>query len=141
MHPIRMTDDLPQRWIIKGANKAFADQASPGESFAFQIGVYPISLNLDNVRIRFSELRNGQASIPAKTLFSCLNTDGTGWDAKPVKKQVSCFKKVRSRPCGAWRPFLREPRPGRLQRKSVCLCGKCAGNGFGYYPANQRRNA
>lgn len=89
MHPIRMTDDLPQRWIAKGANRAFRDQAQPGENYTFQIGVYPLSLPLNNVRIRFSDLKQGsRAVIPAKA-FSCLNTDGTGWDAQPVRKHVS----------------------------------------------------
>lgn len=91
MHPIRMTDDLPQRWFTRGASKAFSDQAAPGENFTFQIGVYPISLDLNNVRVRVSDLRNGPASIPAQA-FSCLNTDGTGWDARPVRKQVSVTK-------------------------------------------------
>lgn len=88
MHPIRMTDDLPQRWIAKGANKAFSDQAAPGENYTFQLGVYASSLDLNDVRMRASDLRNGQSSIPAKA-FSCLNTDGTGWDARPLQKQVS----------------------------------------------------
>ncbi|MGG7664314.1 glycoside hydrolase domain-containing protein [Dyadobacter sp. BHUBP1] len=92
MHPIRMTDDLPQRWIKKGANRAFHDEAQPGENYTFQLGVYPTSLSLNNVRIRFSDLKQGSlAIIPAKA-FSCLNTDGTGWDAQPVKKQVSVAK-------------------------------------------------
>ena len=92
MHAIRMTDDLPQRWITKGANRPFRDDARPGENYTFQLGVYPISLSLDNVRIRFSDLKHGNvAIIPAKA-FSCLNTDGTGWDAQPVKKQVAVAK-------------------------------------------------
>jgi hypothetical protein len=91
LHPIRMTDDLPQRWITKGANRAFRDEAHPGENYTFQLGVYPISLDLNHVRVRFSDLRQGTASIPSKA-FSCLNTDGTGWDARPVKKQVSVAK-------------------------------------------------
>lgn len=91
MHPIRMTDDLPQRWITKGANRTFHDQAHPGENYTFQLGVYPISLDLNNVRIRFASLRSGTAIIPA-TAFSCLNTDGTGWDARPVRKQVAVSK-------------------------------------------------
>lgn len=92
MHAIRMTDDLPQRWIKQGANSAFRDEAHPGENYTFQLGVYPISLALNNVRIRFSDLKQGSlAAIPAKA-FSCLNTDGTGWDAQPVKKQVSVAK-------------------------------------------------
>ena len=91
MHPIRMNDDLPQRWIAQGANRAFRDQAQPGENYTFQLGVYATSLNLNNVRIRFSDLRRGTAMIP-RNAFSCLNTDGTGWDARPVKKEVSISK-------------------------------------------------
>jgi hypothetical protein len=91
MHPIRMTDDLPHRWIRKGAMGTFTDQAAPGENFTFQLGVYALSTDLKNVRIKFADLQNGGSRIPAKA-FSCLNTDGTGWDGKPIRMKVSVAK-------------------------------------------------
>jgi hypothetical protein len=88
MHPIKMTDDLPQRWILKGALPEFKAEVSPGENFTFQLGVYPVKTDLKNIKIRFSDLKNGKNTLPANA-FSCLNTDGTSWDGKPLKNQVN----------------------------------------------------
>ncbi|TDE12756.1 glycoside hydrolase domain-containing protein [Dyadobacter psychrotolerans] len=90
LHPIKMTDDLPYRWIQKGVTGKFDDSVSPGEHYSFQLGIFPLK-DLKNVKVRFSDLKDKNKIIPAK-LFSCLNTDGTGWDAKPVKIEVNVVK-------------------------------------------------
>jgi hypothetical protein len=91
MHPIKMTDDLPQRWIMKGALPEFKTEVSPGENFTFQLGIYPVKTDLKNIKIRFSDLKNGKNTLPA-SVFSCLNTEGTSWDGKPLKNQVNVPK-------------------------------------------------
>lgn len=91
MNPIKMTDDLPQRWILNAGKSGFKAAVSTGENFSFQLGIYPFKANLKNVKVRFSDLKNGGNTIPAKA-FSCLNTDGTGWDGKRVKNKVNVAK-------------------------------------------------
>ena len=91
MYPIKMTDDLPQRWILNGAATDFKADVSPGENFSFQLGIYSLKADLKNVTVRFTDLKNGTNSIPA-SLFSCLNTEGTGWDGKPLKNIVNVTK-------------------------------------------------
>ncbi|WP_439584991.1 glycoside hydrolase domain-containing protein [Dyadobacter bucti] len=91
MHPIKMTDDLPQRWILTGAATDFKAEVSPGENFSFQLGIYPLKADLKNITVRFNDLKNGNNSIPANA-FSCLNTEGTAWDGKPLKNTVNVAK-------------------------------------------------
>lgn len=91
LHPIKMTDDLPYRWIQKGVAGKFENAVSPGEHFSFQLGIFPVDTDLKNVEVRFANLKDGNKIIPAK-LFSCLNTDGIGWDGKPVKITVNVAK-------------------------------------------------
>ncbi|MCX5760723.1 MAG: DUF6067 family protein, partial [Gemmatimonadetes bacterium] len=86
MHSIRMRDQLPQRWVDRGATRTFADRARRGEFLAFQLGLWarePVS----NVRVTFSDLRNGAAVIPARALTS-INEGGTNWDGARFTKRV-----------------------------------------------------
>jgi hypothetical protein len=78
-HPIRMTQDLPLRWIEQGPETVLTDQAERGQFYAFQVGVWAARAPLEGVHIRFSTLRGqGGASIPASA-FRCINQNGTDW--------------------------------------------------------------
>jgi hypothetical protein len=99
MHPIKMTNDLPQRWIREGVQKSFTDTTSKGENFSFQLGVYALK-DLQNIQIQFSDLvaSNGN-KISAKNI-SCLNTDGLSYDDKPIHFTVNVpAKKVQAMWC------------------------------------------
>lgn len=69
---IRMTDDLPQRWILKGANKPFNGTAQRGEFYAFQIGVFAARTAITDVSVQFSGLKStaGQVLVPSTGLKS-----------------------------------------------------------------------
>ncbi|MEP6927484.1 MAG: glycoside hydrolase domain-containing protein [Ginsengibacter sp.] len=83
MHPIKMTVDLPQRWIEKGIQKTFSDTAAKGEDFTFQLGVWAF-IKTDDVKIKFTDLvSSGGNKISSKSIF-CINTDGTSYDDKPL---------------------------------------------------------
>ncbi|WP_199140871.1 glycoside hydrolase domain-containing protein [Pedobacter sp. ASV12] len=87
MYPIVMKHDIPQRWIANGPQKTFADIALRGENFSFQLGVYALK-DLQNVKLKFSDLKDKSGHKIASKLFSCLNTDGTTYDGKPFSKEV-----------------------------------------------------
>ncbi len=100
MHPIKMTDDLPQRWIQKGVRKTFSDTVAKGENFSFQLGVWALK-DIDDVKIKFTDLiaSNGN-KIPAQNIF-CINTDGTSYDDKPLHFKVNVSAgKVQAMWCG-----------------------------------------
>ena len=71
-YSIRMKNDLPQRWILKGPNKPFTGVAARGEFYAFQIGVYSARLAITDVAVQFSGLRStsGQVLVPSTGLKS-----------------------------------------------------------------------
>ena len=87
MHSIRMTNDLPQRWIAAGVHDRFSDEVSGGENFAFQLGIFALQ-DLKNLQIRFTELRSASGRIIPAKLLSCLNTQGINWDGLPMLKPV-----------------------------------------------------
>ncbi len=83
MHPIKMKDDLPDRWVSRGIKNIFSDTASKGENFSFQLGVYALQ-DLSNVKISFTDLTSAENNIIPAQNISCLNTDGISYDDKPL---------------------------------------------------------
>ncbi|HZY39043.1 MAG TPA: glycoside hydrolase domain-containing protein [Mucilaginibacter sp.] len=88
LNSIRMVNDLPKRWIDRGPQDSFTGEASRGENFAFQLGVYALQ-NLEDVKVTFSDLTamSGK-TITAVNIF-CINTKGIGYDGLPLAKTVS----------------------------------------------------
>jgi len=90
-YPIRMAEDLPQKWIQEGPRAEFAGEADRGEYYAFQIGVFAAAADIQTLSVRFSELRNGTRAMPASAL-RCINTGGVNWDGSVFKKAVPVKK-------------------------------------------------
>lgn len=77
-HPIRMTGDLPLRWIRSGPADRFYGEAQRGEFYVFQIGAYALR-----------EVRDlpVKASL-APMAIRCFNTGGTDWLGRPLHKSL-----------------------------------------------------
>src|SRR5665213_380257 len=83
-----MNHDLPERWIESGSKNSFSGQATKGENFAFQLGIYALQ-NLENVKISFTNLTSSSGNtILSKDIF-CINTNGIGYDGIPFSKLVN----------------------------------------------------
>jgi len=109
--PIRMTGDLPRRWITSGTKKSFSGEASPGEYVTFQVGVWAARRGLEDLEVKFtdfkpfaSDLQSGAPSSPAiipASAATCLNTGGSDWDGSPFIKNVTVEKgKIQALWCG-----------------------------------------
>lgn len=88
MLPIRMKYDIPYLWMDKDLSKPFAGTARKGEYFAYQLGVYALQ-KLENVQVRFSNLRSSSGSSIAAANISCINTTGVSYDAKAFSKKIN----------------------------------------------------
>ncbi len=100
IYSIRMTDDLPQRWIQRGPRDLFEGEAMRGENFALQLGIYALQ-NLQNVKVNFSDLKSATGkSISSADMF-CINTNGVGYDGVPFTKTVNVDQgKIQAMWCG-----------------------------------------
>lgn len=86
--PIRMTDDLPQRWIQEGPRDRFRGTAQRGEFFVFQVGIYACRADVQVLSIASSDLKSTTgAIIPARSV-SCFNLGGTDWLGRQFSKDV-----------------------------------------------------
>jgi hypothetical protein len=92
LHIIKMKHDLPQRWIMSGVKNSFNAEAARGENYAYQLGIYPITQNLDNVKVAFTDLKSKSGKSISAKVMSCLNTGGTDYKGGPFVKQVDVAK-------------------------------------------------
>ncbi len=110
-YPIRMTEDLPRRWIKSGPQSMFQDRAGRGEYYAFQIGVFACRSVVENLAVQFGDLKSvdGDETIPA-TQFTCFNTGGSDCTGKRFEKRCSVPKgKVQALWCGVQIPPTARP--------------------------------
>jgi hypothetical protein len=88
--PIRMTDDLPLRWITKGPANVFHGRPCRGEFFTFQIGVYAHRQPLEEIGITYTDLVRAKDSLPIPaSAFRCFNLGGTDWLGRSFKRKVN----------------------------------------------------
>ena len=84
-YPIRMTEDLPQKWVGEGARPEMAGEAARGEFFAFQVGLYATAADIPDLAVHFSDLRGSGGAIPG---MRCINAGGINWDGRSFKKTI-----------------------------------------------------
>ncbi|HEX9150529.1 MAG TPA: glycoside hydrolase domain-containing protein, partial [Flavobacterium sp.] len=100
LHSIRMRNDLPQRWIQKGIQNSFTDNALRGEYLAFQLGIYALE-DLKEVKITFSDLKNKNSEIISAKNITCINTDGIKYDGTVLSNKVDVSRgKIQAMWCG-----------------------------------------
>ena len=91
--PIRMTGDLPLKWVIEGPQPELAVEAARGEFYAFQVGLYAAAADIANISVRFGDLlaAKGRQTIPSSA-FRCFNTGGIDWDGESFRKVIRVKK-------------------------------------------------
>ncbi|MCD6355699.1 MAG: hypothetical protein J7L66_00315, partial [Anaerolineaceae bacterium] len=89
--PIRMSSDIPQRWVGKDNLNKFSGKADKNEYYVFQTGIMAVESKIADIEISYGDLTNGKNVIPASAI-TCFNKEGTNWDAKPMTKTVSVEK-------------------------------------------------
>ena len=106
LHPVKMRDELPWRWIANGPANGFSGTAQRDEYFAFQLGLYASTQSLQNVRLTFTDLTpaGGGGVIPA-TALNCVNCMGTNWNGRAMSNTVNVAQgAVQSLWCGVLVP-------------------------------------
>jgi len=97
-HSIRMTDDLPFRWLKKPAT-TFVVDAAKGQYATYQIGVWALS-NISDLHVHFSDLKGAGGVIP-KDKMTCFNLGGIDWEGHSFTKKLSVKKgKIQPLWCG-----------------------------------------
>ncbi len=99
LYPVRMRTDLPYRWIRRGPTDAFTGQVQPGETYAFQIGVYACREAITGLALTTGDLRGpGGARIGADSI-RCINLGGVDWEGRAFQKR---FEVELGQVCPLW---------------------------------------
>ncbi|MFC2139349.1 glycoside hydrolase domain-containing protein [Bacteroidota bacterium] len=99
-YPIKMSDDLPYRWIEMGPQSTFRCEARKGEYYVFQLGIYALK-NLHDLKVEFTPFTSHTGQNISVQNVTCFNTDGINYDARPIKKRVDVeIGKVQAMWCG-----------------------------------------
>jgi len=127
-YSIRMSDDLPYRWIKEGSRGVFKGDAARGEFYAFQIGVWACGPKIDGLAVDFGPLRSAAGGeIPAAAL-RCLNLGGVNWDGSPLVKTVAVEAgQVQALWCGVQVPV--DLKPGLYEGDVTVRAGAGQGQG------------
>jgi len=88
MHPIKMKNDIPQRWIIGGLKSALGGEVKKGENYTYQLGIYPLTKDISDLKIVFSDLKSKNGRVIPSSVMSCLNVDGIDFKGNRFIKQV-----------------------------------------------------
>ncbi|HIJ72506.1 MAG TPA: hypothetical protein HPP83_00245 [Candidatus Hydrogenedentes bacterium] len=111
VRPIRMTEDLPYRWIESGPSNAFHGEARPGEFYVFQIGVYAARTRIANLSLRFADLQSKNGTAIPHLNFECFNLGGMDWLGNRFDK-VFAVERGKIRPLWIGVQIPAEARPG-----------------------------
>ena len=93
-HPIRMSNNLPKRWVDARSGNCFEGKACRGEFYAFQVGILAARRTLKDVAIVIedSAARSPSARpIPASAI-RCFNQGGIASGGQPFRKTVAVDK-------------------------------------------------
>ncbi|GLQ98763.1 glycoside hydrolase domain-containing protein [Dyella mobilis] len=87
-HPIRMFDQIPERWAQRGAGGSLTDDALRGEYLSFQVGAWAVRAAIHDVHVTFGDLRGPDgASIPSSAM-TCFNLGGIDYAGKPFDTRL-----------------------------------------------------
>ena len=86
-NPIKMQDYLPHRWINE-SSQTIVGKSKRGEFFTFQLGIWPLEKDIENVNVNFSELSDGNGSKIPSGLITCFNTVGVDYAGNPMYNRV-----------------------------------------------------
>ncbi|MGL5317927.1 MAG: glycoside hydrolase domain-containing protein [Bacteroidales bacterium] len=102
--PIRLTRNLPAKWAKEIPSANYQGTASKNEYFVWQYGIWAPEKELKNIRIQFSDLKNGNDIIPAKEI-TCFNQEGVNWNGDSLKLNVNVAReRVQAMWCGVQIP-------------------------------------
>jgi hypothetical protein len=114
--PLKWYDSIPEGKIKElHLQSNFQITAQPGEFFTYQLGVWALKKNVQDVQIEFSNLKDEKGLIISSDKMTCFNKTGVNFMGNPFSKQINV--------CG-----------GRIQALwiGIDLEGIKNGNYFGY---------
>ncbi len=88
LYPVRMTDEIPLKWIKEPKLNHFKGIAQRNEYYVFQVALFAARSDVENLQVSFTELDGpGGASIGTDRL-TCFNTEGVDTYGNHFEKKI-----------------------------------------------------
>jgi len=87
-YPVRMFDQMPERWAVRGAGGALADTAQRGEYLSFQVGLWAPHAAVSDVKVELADLRGPDGAIIPVSALTCFNLGGVDYAGRPFTARV-----------------------------------------------------
>jgi hypothetical protein len=88
-NPILWFDSIPENKIREALHPAnFVMTAPPGEFFVFQLGLWALNRNAEDVQIEFSDLKGPDDKIIPASVMTCFNKGGTDFRGNSFSKKI-----------------------------------------------------
>lgn len=88
--PIKYYDSLKLSWIEQDYyTQDFKMEAQPDEYFVYQIGVWALRQNLDNLEVKLTDFESEDGKKISRQLLTCFNKEGIDFEGRAFVKQVS----------------------------------------------------
>jgi hypothetical protein len=87
--PIRMSDDLPTRWLRSGPGDRFQGTARPDEFYTFQVGVWAARQTVNDLQVTWGDLRNASGEVVSAAAIRCFNLGGIDWQGQSFRREVN----------------------------------------------------
>ncbi|MBK8247699.1 MAG: hypothetical protein IPK85_09925 [Gemmatimonadetes bacterium] len=87
--PIRMFDEVPQRWAVGGPFQAHQGNTDRGEYYTFQVGVWAHRAALPRLAVEIDELRGRKGGVIPRRALTCFNVEGIDWAGQGFSKAIS----------------------------------------------------
>lgn len=86
--PIRMLDNIPQKWILAPQENKFSGRASRNEYYVFQVGLWAANTSVSNIKVNFTPLVGDRFTLPVSAM-TCFNTGGIDPAGKVFSKTLN----------------------------------------------------
>ena len=85
-YPIRMLDNIPQKWVTGQEKLNFSGEACRNEYYVFQLGLVALR-DIEDVKVTFSSLAGKKDTLPVSS-FTCFNTGGIDPYGRAFEKDI-----------------------------------------------------
>ncbi len=88
-HPVTSFDTVSEASLKNaGADSPFVMSAKPGEFYVYQVAVWALEENVNDLTVGFSDLKTGGGEVISSDAMTCFNTGGIDFRGRPFSKKV-----------------------------------------------------
>ncbi|HEV2681750.1 MAG TPA: glycoside hydrolase domain-containing protein [Rhodanobacter sp.] len=92
VHPVRMFDQVPERWATRGAGGEFIDSALRGEYLSFQVGLWAPRAAVNDVQVMAADMRGPDGTVIPASALTSFNRGGIDYTGQPFSTRVDVPK-------------------------------------------------